>query len=303
MSNELAIINTNEIMTLGKVFAQSGYFSDARQESQAIVKIMAGKELGFAPITAMTNIYIVNGRVALSANLMASAIKANPKYDYKILQLTDSICQIEFLQEGKSLGTSEFTAQDAKRAGTKNMDKFPRNMLYARAISNGCRWYCPDVFNGNSVYTREELGDSEITVTDIIIPENVETVQENTPEVIQNTSKYTLAQMVHITAQGAGITEDGIRNWMEYKFGTESAGQLTDDQCQTTIDFIKKWNQVAIDKVNFAGRKRTECTGNPNTCQHSTADNEDPVCEFGGMCDCQPTTEGEVIETPLLTTE
>ena len=38
------------------------------------------------------------------------------------------------------------------------MNKFPRNMLFARAISNGARWYCPDLFNGNAVYVPEELG-------------------------------------------------------------------------------------------------------------------------------------------------
>ena len=46
----------------------------------------------------------------------------------------------------------------AVKAGTKNMDKFPRNMLFARAMSNGQKWYCPDAFNGATVYTPEELG-------------------------------------------------------------------------------------------------------------------------------------------------
>ena len=52
---------------------------------------------------------------------------------------------------------SEFTIEDAKKAGTQNLDKFARNMLYARSMSNGVRWYCPDVFT-SSVYTAEELG-------------------------------------------------------------------------------------------------------------------------------------------------
>ena len=38
------------------------------------------------------------------------------------------------------------------------MAKFARNMLFARAISNGARWYCPDLFSGNPVYVPEELG-------------------------------------------------------------------------------------------------------------------------------------------------
>jgi hypothetical protein len=38
------------------------------------------------------------------------------------------------------------------------MGKFPRNMLFARCISNGVKWFCPDIFLGAPVYTPEELG-------------------------------------------------------------------------------------------------------------------------------------------------
>ena len=31
-------------------------------------------------------------------------------------------------------------------------------MLFARAMSNGVRWYCPDVFAGMAVYTPDEMG-------------------------------------------------------------------------------------------------------------------------------------------------
>ena len=34
---------------------------------------------------------------------------------------------------------------------------FARNMLFARAMSNGARWFTPDVFGG-PVYTPDELG-------------------------------------------------------------------------------------------------------------------------------------------------
>jgi len=46
--------------------------------------------------------------------------------------------------------------EDAKKQGTKNLDKFPKNMLYARAMSNGQKWFCPDVFQ-MAVYVPEEM--------------------------------------------------------------------------------------------------------------------------------------------------
>lgn len=42
------------------------------------------------------------------------------------------------------------------------MQKFPRNMLFARALSNGVRWFCPDVFYGNSVYVEGEIGEMQM---------------------------------------------------------------------------------------------------------------------------------------------
>jgi hypothetical protein len=75
--------------------------------------------------------------------------------------MTAQRCEIEFRERNgdkwEIIGSSEFTAQDARAAGTKNMDKYARNMLFARAMSNGARWYCPDIFGG-PVYTPEEMG-------------------------------------------------------------------------------------------------------------------------------------------------
>lgn len=36
---------------LGEAFAKSGYFTDAREAAQAIVKIQTGREIGFGPVS------------------------------------------------------------------------------------------------------------------------------------------------------------------------------------------------------------------------------------------------------------
>jgi hypothetical protein len=171
MTNQLAI---REDMSLGDVathFVKSGYFQDVGDVSKAIVKIMAGREFGFGPFASMTNIYIIQGRPSLGANLLASAVKRNDHYDYRIRQMDDTVCKIEYFQRAgdkwESLGISAFTLEDARKAGTKNLEKFPRNMLFARAMSNGVRWYCPDVF-GSAVYTPEELGAEVDEAGDVI---------------------------------------------------------------------------------------------------------------------------------------
>lgn len=148
-----------DTMRLGEVLARSGYFADSREAAQAVVKVLAGSELGFGPIASMTGVNIIKGKVTLSANLIAAAIKRSGRYNYRVMALTDEVCRIEFYEGGQTVGVSEFTMADAKAAGLAgdNWRKFPRNMLFARAISNGAKWYCPDL-SGGPLYTPDELG-------------------------------------------------------------------------------------------------------------------------------------------------
>jgi hypothetical protein len=147
--------------TLGRVLAASGYFDDAKEAAQAVVKVLAGMELGFGPIASMTGIFIVKGRVTLGANLMAASIKRHPRYDYRIRDLSGELAAVTFYEGGAEVGTSEFSMEDARRAGLaggETWKKYPRNMLLWRALSNGAKFFCPDVFAGAPVYTPDELG-------------------------------------------------------------------------------------------------------------------------------------------------
>ena len=80
-----------------------------------------------------------------------------------MIRLDDAGCEIAFYERagGKAteLGRSSFTADDAKAAqlGGENYKKFPRNMYFSRALTNGARWYTPEVFGGSAIYTPDEL--------------------------------------------------------------------------------------------------------------------------------------------------
>jgi len=159
MNNEIQKLDSNNTFDLAKCFIQSGYFKDMKQISQAVVKIEAGKSLGLSAFTAMQDLFIVQGKIQMSANLMGAMIKRSGKYSYAILRHDDKVCEIEYYEQGKPIGKSVFTVNDAQRAGVgsgTNYNKYPRNMLFARAMSNGAKWYCGDVFLG-SVYSEGEI--------------------------------------------------------------------------------------------------------------------------------------------------
>lgn len=162
---EIQPSQVTEVQRLGGLLAASGYFSDAREMAQAAVKVMAGQELGIPPVAAMMGINIIKGKVALGGNLIASRIRAHG-YEYRHKTFDNTGCTLVFFSkpgpDGKRevLGESSFTDADAKTAQISSdmYKKFPRNMFFNRAISNGARWYTPEVFAGAPVYTPEELG-------------------------------------------------------------------------------------------------------------------------------------------------
>jgi hypothetical protein len=159
ISSNVAASDVAQTLTIAKVLADSGMFPDARAAAQAAVKIMAGRELGFGPVASMCGINVIKGRITLSANLIAAAVRRSNKYGYAVRRLDDQVCAIEFFMNGKLIGISSFTLDDARKAGLangENWKKYPRNMLFARAVSNGTKWYCPDIFDG-PVYVPDEL--------------------------------------------------------------------------------------------------------------------------------------------------
>lgn len=162
MNNTPALIGPDQLTTvsnLATVFLKSGLFSDTKTEAQAVVKILAGLEIGLQPFEAMRGLDIISGKPVMNAGLISSRIKASGKYDFRVVVHTTEVCEIHFYQDGKKSGESRFTMEDAKNAGLLRKDvwrQYPRNMLYARALTNGARWYCPDVFGG-AIYTAEEL--------------------------------------------------------------------------------------------------------------------------------------------------
>jgi len=187
MTNETAL-TLAETMSLGGVLAKSGYFSDAKGEAQAVVKVLAGRELGFGPIASMTGVHIVQGKPTIGANLIGAAVKGSGRYNYRVVSLDNEKAEIAFFEHGEEIGRSVFTMADAKTAGlTSNptWQKYPKNMLFSRAMSNGARWFCPDVFSGVTPYTPEELGatvDGDGDVIDVTPTPVPEAVVEPGPE-------------------------------------------------------------------------------------------------------------------------
>jgi hypothetical protein len=172
--NELVPKELQESMNLAEIFVASGMFPDLKSQAAAVVKILAGREYGLSPLQSITELYMVNGKIAMSAKLIAAAIKRSGKYDYTVEESTNEACKIGFYSldlneitgdvKRNLLGNIEFTIKDAARAGIVNKDvwkNYPKALLFARTVSMGGRMFCPDVI---TAYTPEEVEDIAVPV-------------------------------------------------------------------------------------------------------------------------------------------
>jgi hypothetical protein len=149
-----------ELREISEAFAASKFFRDGHSTQACLTKILAGQELGLPPMQAMTQIMMVDGRPTLAAPNVGALVKRSRRYDYRVVEINDQRCELEFLEHGQPVGKSTFTMADAAKAGlaTKQVWRaYPRNMLFSRAMTNGARWYAAEAFNG-AIYTPEELG-------------------------------------------------------------------------------------------------------------------------------------------------
>lgn len=162
MSHALTVYERmNEMTSAANALHASGFFSDVKTQAQAMVKVMAGAEIGLPPFAAMSGIHIVQGKPVLGANLIATLVKNDPRYDYRVKTADNGQCVLTWYEGGKVVGESSFTMNEANAAGLTNKDnwrKYPSDMLFARALTRGARRYAPGIFGGAPIYTPEEMG-------------------------------------------------------------------------------------------------------------------------------------------------
>lgn len=140
---------------LARAFQESGYFPTVRSQAQALVKILAGQEMGIGPFQSMSKIHVWNGNIQIGYQLIGRRIKESGRYNYRVTSRDAKHCTITFFErwqeEWQEAGKSTFTMDDAQRmglAGKDNWRKQPQKMMFARALSSGANEYCPDVFGG-----------------------------------------------------------------------------------------------------------------------------------------------------------
>lgn len=116
--------------------------------------VLAGRERGLPPMVSLASIDVVDGRPTLSAQLLAALI-FRAGHRITVIESSDKAAEVK-IERADGLGEAQvrWTMADAQRAGLagkSNWQKYARQMLYARALSECARMVAPDVALGLDV--------------------------------------------------------------------------------------------------------------------------------------------------------
>lgn len=114
--------------------------------------MLYGLELGLAPMTAIRHLYIVNGKVSPSAEVMIGLLMSrHPDVRLHVVELTNDRCTLRLVWPSRDVDdTYTVTWDDIKRA---KLDKdvavlYPQDRLRWHCTKRLLRIFAPDVING-----------------------------------------------------------------------------------------------------------------------------------------------------------
>ena len=201
-------IDIDKIERLGKIVSGSGMFN-CENEMQGCVGAIECLHLDISLMGWGRRHCLIKGREGMKAEAMAAAfIDAGGTITNKVR--TDTKASATFTYNGEVFDL-EYTFEDAVKAGwtvfnkgtpkekpNQNYINIPKNMLWARLMSDSIGFIAPHVRNG--CYTPEELGDIETdssgnqdtTVSesdlDNLIPDTDVIINEPEPDQIEETA-------------------------------------------------------------------------------------------------------------------
>ncbi len=153
--------DTRDARIIAKDLFESNMFSGYGSPQAVLSTIMFGRELGLPAMTSLRGIHNIDGKHALSAQLMVALVLDSGKAEYfELLEVSDTAATFETKRVGaRNPQRVTYTLDQAQKAGLvrpkSNWEKDPQSMLVARAQSRLCRLVYPDVVLG--LYTPEEL--------------------------------------------------------------------------------------------------------------------------------------------------
>jgi len=209
MSNEIipSSVDLKMVESLAEHAVKSRYFTKLGGMGGVVSIMLFAKEIGLPPMQALFGgMHDVLGKIEVAPVTMNALIR-RAGHKIKVVEHTDKECTLEGIRSdtGDTM-TVSYTMDDARRAqlvkAGSGWEKYPKDMLWARAISRLCRRLFPDVIG--PMYVTGET--SEGTEAD----DQVSTIDIKPEEQKAETEELSLEGACSLIAQRFEIPNDEI---------------------------------------------------------------------------------------------
>ena len=159
----LAPKNMDEAMAFAKMIASSDMVPKDYRDKPAncLVAIQWGYEIGLAPMQALQNIAVINGRPAVYGDSMLALVKGSGLLESMSETMHEGVATCMVKRRGESETVRTFSIEQAKKANlwgkSGPWQQYPERMLQMRARAFALRDVFPDVLKG--MYVAEEAQD------------------------------------------------------------------------------------------------------------------------------------------------
>lgn len=232
-----------------------------------LVAIQWGNEIGLAPMQALQNISVINGKPSVYGDAAMALVQASPVCEgveefFEGEGTPNPVAVCIAHRRGRKPVTARFSVEDAKRAGLWNKQgpwtQYPKRMLQMRARGFALRDAFPDALKG--LITTEEAQDypeeTKPEIKDIpknpldaiAAPEVIDADYQTTEPEVDSDTVEVVAEVVEIeqaTEEAAEPVPQG--NW------TLFVPRKDPQECPTLEDWLKEYNALA-DKTAGAGK-------------------------------------------------
>jgi len=203
--------NLDEAFRMAQILVSSGLTPRGVDTPQKAFLIMAqGRELGLSTMQSLGNIYVVEGKVSLSSDLMAAMVLKSSVCEYlRVVEMTPERSTYAAKRRGGTEFRFSFSWEDAGKAGLTGRATYkanPADMLRHRALSKCVRAVFPDVVAG--LYSRDEADDIVDVTPRQVVAEVVHAAAETAtqPALPAATKVRRRATAAPVAASVAGVT-------------------------------------------------------------------------------------------------
>ncbi len=171
----LAPQNLAEAMEFAKVLASSTIVPKdyQRNPGNILVALQWGAEIGLAPLQAMQNISVINGRPAVWGDAALALVRGSGLLEYIKEDSTDTEATCIIKRKGEEEAVRTFSMNDAKKAGLAGKQgpwsTYPKRMMQMRARAWALRDVFTDVLRGvgiaeevRDIPPEKDMGDVEV---------------------------------------------------------------------------------------------------------------------------------------------